>query len=583
MKIRTPPLVPRTVPTTGGEGGAVGGRADKAATGTTTTTPSTLGELATQDLEHAQKAAAQLQAGTTTTAALPQHVGAPSPAVPSEAALKLAQKEAPALEATQTAAPERVRAPWTAEAEALAASALQAAAGKTGDEAVRAAMAVLLSSRAATRAEVSFAVAGLDDAQPITAKNNDVAMNPCSNAKLATATFALGVLGPAHRFTTDVLQKGDQLFLKGAFDPSMTTERLVKLAERLHASGLREVGDVVLDTSAFEGDRVPAAFAPYGEQDWTYLARPEALSVNKNVVTLMVYPGEKAGDPARVEADQDAFTLDAKLETIGAGESFRVGCDELDVNDVLTRGPDGKAILQVWGTIAESYGKGKKLEMKSPAPLESFADRVRFALEQAGVTVRGEVGPGEAPKDAKRIAVDRSKPLSELLEVSLATSNAFDHEMYAAAASLALSKDGKTSLQQTSADMERFLKEELGLSEGVVMANGSGIGNANRLAADDVLKLLKNAAQDPRYRAILESLARPGETSTLMTRMVDTPAEGHLRAKTGTGEGAVALSGLVERDGKEPLVFSALVTEHKETRAAARAFLDAVGITLASL
>jgi D-alanyl-D-alanine carboxypeptidase/D-alanyl-D-alanine-endopeptidase (penicillin-binding protein 4) len=67
------------------------------------------------------------------------------------------------------------------------------------------------------------------------------ALMPASNTKLATATAALTVLGPDHRFTTKVVYGDGTLTLVGGGDRTLTTGDLAALAKTAVA-GLRSAG-----------------------------------------------------------------------------------------------------------------------------------------------------------------------------------------------------------------------------------------------------------------------------------------------------------------------------------------------------
>ncbi|MBI0298212.1 D-alanyl-D-alanine carboxypeptidase/D-alanyl-D-alanine-endopeptidase [Streptomyces sp. PRKS01-29] len=69
----------------------------------------------------------------------------------------------------------------------------------------------------------------------------DTALMPASNAKLATATAALTVLGPEHRFTTKVVYGDGTLTLIGGGDRMLTTADLTELAKTA-AAGVRLAG-----------------------------------------------------------------------------------------------------------------------------------------------------------------------------------------------------------------------------------------------------------------------------------------------------------------------------------------------------
>ncbi|MFD5537074.1 D-alanyl-D-alanine carboxypeptidase/D-alanyl-D-alanine-endopeptidase [Streptomyces sp. NPDC127079] len=84
--------------------------------------------------------------------------------------------------------------------------------------------------------------------------NAATALMPASNAKLATSTAALTVLGPDHRFTTKVVYGDGTLTLVGGGDRTLTTADLAELAKTavagLKAAGLTSV-KVAVDDSLF--------------------------------------------------------------------------------------------------------------------------------------------------------------------------------------------------------------------------------------------------------------------------------------------------------------------------------------------
>lgn len=467
----------------------------------------------------------------------------------------------------------RAQAAWSPQAKAIATGVLNALSPGPAEARVRQAMALLLAQPALTAADVSCTVLDAQGA-PIVEHRAEVATNPCSNAKVVTAAFALSVLGPAHRFVTTLAQAPDgALVVTGRFDPSMTRAIIDDIARELRARGIAEVPRLVLDVSAMQGTNVPASFASYGEEDWEYLARPEPLSVDRNTVKLLVTPGSGPGAPASIEADSGAYAVRARVETVTPGSQFHVACDELQAGGVLERDARGRPILDVWGTIAADYHKGKALVMKSPAPLEQVGFAWRDAFEQAGLRV-GNVEVGGAVTGATTLLEHKSKPLAVLLQTSLATSNAFDHEMFALAAAHA--QAGRpVSLQEAAERLTSFLCS-LGV-EGVLV-NGSGIGNESAVPARAVAMLLARARHDPALASLLDGLSQPGVSGTLKSRMLDTAAEQLFRGKTGTGEGAVALSGVCG-----PYVMSVLVEHMKSRRDDARAALDACAMVLSTL
>ncbi|MEU6218808.1 D-alanyl-D-alanine carboxypeptidase/D-alanyl-D-alanine-endopeptidase [Streptomyces sp. NPDC047022] len=101
---------------------------------------------------------------------------------------------------------------------------------------------------------VSGVVLDADSNTTVWGHNASTALMPASNAKLATSTAALTVLGPQHRFTTKVVYGNGTLTLVGGGDRTLTTADLAELAKTAVA-GLKSAGrtavKVAVDDSLF--------------------------------------------------------------------------------------------------------------------------------------------------------------------------------------------------------------------------------------------------------------------------------------------------------------------------------------------
>src|SRR5207245_2843872 len=94
-------------------------------------------------------------------------------------------------------------------------------------------------------------------------------------------------------------RKGDAtaLYVRGRGDPSVVNERLWGIVSELYHLGLRSVGDIVIDDTYFDGDRVGPGF-DQEHSDKAYAAPTGAVSLNWNAVAINVSPGEAPGTRA---------------------------------------------------------------------------------------------------------------------------------------------------------------------------------------------------------------------------------------------------------------------------------------------
>lgn len=467
---------------------------------------------------------------------------------------------------------------WTPQAVALADRALAdvRARGLTGDAAIAHAVRFLADDASQHALGVRVAVGTVGGRnRSIVDVDATSPTDPASNAKLATTLHVLDTLGPRHVFETPFRTDGSgALYVEGTFDPTITVDHLRRIARALRRKGTTQLGDVVLDGSRLAGDPVPAGYAKFGRQRWEYLARPAALSVDKTRFRVALSPGAAAGDRARYATANNDPVANGVV-TVPAGTPFKLGLR-------VEGHRDGRPLVRLRGTIAAD-SRARELVMRAPDALRAFEDELRDAFQAEGVTITGASRRGPAPAGATTLYTLRSRPLARILEDSVAGSNAFDNEVLALAAASARRGGAPVTVADGVRDLARFLRAKAHLP-GAHVANASGIGAQSRFTTREILAMLRYAARHEHTRPLFDALAVAGQAGTLKGRMVGTPAEGLLRAKTGTDGPNVALSGVIARGGrKAPLGFSAIASGPRARRTEARAWLDALGITLAQL
>ena len=169
-------------------------------------------------------------------------------------------------------------------------------------------------------------------------------------------------------------------------------------------------------------------------------------------------------------------------------------------------------------------------------------------LEKAGIkTAPSELGT--IPADAAKLVSTRHT-IGEIVAVMLKESDNLCAENLLKY--LAHVQTGKTG---TAPDGAEIIKEYLRLhgiaTERLVIADGSGVSRYNLTNADTVTRLLVAAYGD--------KATFPFFADTLENRMKGTPAEGRVKAKTGTMKGLSALAGYTVTADGEPLAFAMIM------------------------
>lgn len=417
---------------------------------------------------------------------------------------------------------------------------------------LEAAVRALVHDRSLKDAQIGVVVMDAENGAILAQSGEHTVLNPASNAKIYTAAAALSMLHGAHRFQTTLsgTVKGGavaSLVLRGHGDPTLRSADLWQLAMELKAHGVRHVdGDILVDQKFFDDQTTPPAFEQQPNEWAAFRAPVSAVALNGNTITLTIRPSS-AGQSAATSFDPPGF-VDAE-GTVKTGEE---GAD----NVVLDLSPNGKRLsAKLSGTVgAESKLVRYTRRVDDPRLLAGYA--LKSILEDAGVKVSGEPKLGTASGTV--IARHESEPLSAILYALGKNSDNFYAEMVFKAIAAESSRPGKS--QDAASMVTAWLaKNDLG-DAGLVIKNGSGLFDSNRVTAASVAKVLRHSWQDASIKnEFVAQLAIGGVDGTLHKRFRDTRAHRAVRAKTGTLDDAIALSGYVlAPGGKNTIAFSIL-------------------------
>lgn len=346
------------------------------------------------------------------------------------------------------------------------------------------------------------------DGREVMSKNADVPLRPASNVKLITAAVALEVLGADHRFTTTV---------------RAAVESGGVVAGDLYLVG---GGDPVL-SSTWWGTQT--RYPPFNVTPIEQLA-DSVVAAGVTAVT-----GSVVGDASRFDGEWYAPTW-------AAGDRFSEG------------GP-------VSALLANDSREA--IDRSSNDPVVGAAQVFTDLLRQRGVTVAGPPGEGTAPDIGVVASID-SQPLPAILAEMLTTSDNNTAELVLKEIGL-VGGEGGTRQDGLAVVLDRLQRWGVPL-DGVVLVDGSGLSDENRVTCATLMATLQHGAVDDAVGAGLAVAGRAG--GTLDDAFVDTPMTDRLRAKTGTlynydgvpdKPGVKALTGYVPIEGGGAIEFSMLL------------------------
>ena len=435
--------------------------------------------------------------------------------------------------------------------------------------------------------------------------NADKLLIPASNTKLFTGALALDRLGPSFRIRTSVFAKepptsrgtiqGD-LVLYGRGDPMFAARyfqedfdrSLSPLVKAIRAAGVKRIeGSLVGDETYFH---TPAAGTGWDWDDLQYYygAVASALTIEENVVDLVIQPGSVAGLPCVIQP----FPPTSHLTFINRTTTGPVDSEAR----IRVHRPLGESLVYVAGQLPLG-GKPDKdaVTMLRPAPV--FLERLRGGLEAKEIEVEGSMdrvvswpaAQGAITNGLVEIAHVDSPPMLEIVRGMMKRSQ----NLYA---QLLLLQVGAQREARSEAGQGGGVTEALGLAEmadflepiGIGrtdyrLQEGAGLSRGDLIKPSVITKLLRHMRGHPHWDLFRSTLPVAGIDGSLIRRMQDTAAAGNVRAKTGTLTGVYTLSGYVTTSAGEELAFSLMLNNYRpaDTEANPRAALDAIAVIIA--
>lgn len=436
-------------------------------------------------------------------------------------------------------------------------------------------------------AELSFLAVRLRDGAVLAEHGGGSLINPASNAKLFTSAAVLDTLHAEYRFKTEYFVQGSlkdgvlwgNLVVKGYGDPTIVSERMARVANELSLFGIEKItGSIVVDGSWFDTVEEARGWETEESPDRAYAAPVSALMVNYNATAVYVRPTQE-GKPAVVKIDppSEQVVLKGEILTEKLGRGVRVYSDK-------DKSEDGKeqTSMNVEGSVSARESPFRTYR-RVYAPLRHFGSTLVYFLQQRGVKVQHRVIEGKVPDGARLILVDKSPPLSDIVaDLNHYSNNIIAETLIKAMGAEVMGAPG--TFDNGLLVGRKFLEEKVGFKPGTyTFENGSGLNDVNRFTARQVVKLLQYMAKDfesgTEYQT---SLAVAGTRGTIGFRMRDTPAERHLRAKTGTLRGVSALSGYVMEPDGDVVAFSFLSQGFKNGASPVWKVQNAIGVGFAS-
>ncbi len=390
--------------------------------------------------------------------------------------------------------------------------------------------------------DYSIQVVKADSGATIYSYNATKPLIPASNMKLITTAAALKYLGPNFEYETRVALYDDTLVVIGSGDPLLgdkdTDDKhgrqagwiLEKIAQALQTRGVREVNDIVVDTSVFDNQRVHPSWPARDYNKW-YACEISGLNYNDNCIEMTT---SNAGGNIAIEIDPPTRFV----ETINQVEAISRG-DEA-VGSYRTQQPNR---IIVFGKCRTKQGPFK-VAIEQPAGFFGFL--LTEHLQRSGIVVRGKVMEKSLDANARlKPLVEFSTPISDVLWRANTDSLGLAAEALIKTIDAQNNADKKLGSWPGGRELVHRYLTGLGVPEAEInLDDGSGLSRENRLTVNAITKVLLNLYRSGNWELFKASLAVGGEQGTIDRYFSEPKYRGKVLGKTGYISGVRAFSGI---------------------------------------
>ena len=367
-------------------------------------------------------------------------------------------------------------------------------------------------------------------------KNAGKLFMPASNMKIVTSAAALTLLGADYTYKTTFLTDGPvrdslldgDLIVIGRGDPTISdnmrtvaTTVMDALADSIRAHGIRQITGRLVRV----GDSFPDSTRGYG-WEWDDL-----------------------------------------------GEYYAAGVDELIFNEgmaptTLRPPPD---------TVRDSAYSGPAKD-----PATAYLNALDDAMIRKGITLDAGVLDSILPTPFKMDTLFTfiSLPMRNIIPALMKPSQNQIAEILLK--TIGLERGGMGTADSARKIVAQQLLAWGVQPDGFVIRDGSGLSRHDHLTPETIVRVLDRMQQDTAFAVFYNAMPIAGIDGTLKDRMKGTPAEGNVRAKTGSISFARSLSGYVTTADGERLIFSILANNWTTPSSVVTGVADQIAAALAA-
>lgn len=414
---------------------------------------------------------------------------------------------------------------------------------------------------------IGIQIVDLSSNEVLSAVNANKVMPTASTTKLFSTAYALEQLGPEYRSKTIlghngtikgktlngdlIVQMNGELTLGSKYFAEHKDSFMIVWADTLRKLGIEQIqGKLIIDGSTFGYEGSPADWQ-WGDLGNAYGAHFSGVNLYDNIV-LYTFKTGKAGTTS--ELLYTTPSLPIRFDNrISAG---KVNGDQSSIFGAA----------YAW----DRSGTGQLPELKNnytvrgslPDPEEALAIILAEYLQKNGIAISGHtttrIVKEFAPLTDTLFVYEGHKLLDILKVTNYESVNLFAEGVMRIAA---WEKEGENLHNDASTAMETFWRKSLN-TKSLILNDGSGLARTNCISAKiltDLLIYMQNAKFKDEFYS---TLPQAGLHGTLKSVSKNKPAQGVMRAKSGTMRRVKSYAGYVDSKSGRRLAFAVIVNYH---------------------
>jgi D-alanyl-D-alanine carboxypeptidase/D-alanyl-D-alanine-endopeptidase (penicillin-binding protein 4) len=398
-------------------------------------------------------------------------------------------------------------------------------------------------------ASVSLDVVEVTPSGPVPLYSHDATLplGPASNCKLLTTSAAFERYGPHAVFKTLLYRVGDDLLLLGGGDPALGDSKLAaesnekpttvfeQWADQLREKGVISYRHLIVDDRIFDRDWTNPNWPPKDSLEW-FSAPIGGLNFNANCLDFT--PKLTARGGVTLELVPDTSYVDVSIKATRGSPRTISFLRPAMANTFTLR-----------GTLPSSDTAPSSVPIYDPGLWTGTI--LKDVLARAGIqsTVKDcVVRPADSDRftNATLLAFHETPILNVIRRANTNSLN-----MMAEGLCKRLGYDstgGKEpgSWANGTAAVQTYVTSLGAKSEWILLDDGSGLSNKNRVSARAFTTVLAHVGGRPDASDYIATLAIPRSDGTLERRFKGLSVADHVHAKTGHIQGVSCLSGYIE-------------------------------------